>query len=373
MDLHFTSATATVEERAAVDEILGAPDSGWRGGARDARSHHLAEGGHRQRAQRHLLLPALHAVQGRIGWISPGALNYVCERLAIPPAEAYGVASFYAMFSTEPQPPVVVHVCDDIACKTRGADALCAALAAQFGLEGVPGADGRATWKRGPCLGLCEKAPAALCQIAGGTDASLAPVEAEQVLSVLQGETPVGRNPGGSTPQSGQPGLRLLARVGVVDPASLDDYRARGGYAALRRALEIGPVETIRELTDAKLTGRGGAAFPTGTKWKAVTEAPARPHYIVCNADESEPGTFKDRVLMEEDPFSLIEAITIAGFACGAERGFLYIRGEYPEASRRLHAAIAQARARGFLGEAIQGRDFSFDIEIRRGAGAYIC
>jgi len=357
----------------AVDAILGAPDSGWRGGERSSRSHHLAEGGHRQRAQRHLLLPTLHAVQGRIGWISPGALNYVCERLVIPPAEAYGVASFYAMFSTEEQPPVVVHVCDDIACKTRGTDTLCTALAAQFGPEAAPGADGRTTWKRGPCLGLCEKAPAALCQLAGGADVSLAPVDAEQVLSVLQGETPAGRVPGGSTPQTGQPGLRMLARVGVVDPESLDDYRAHGGYAALRRALEIGPVETIRELTDAKLTGRGGAAFPTGTKWKAVAEAPARPHYIVCNADESEPGTFKDRVIMEEDPFSLIEAITIAGFACSAERGYIYIRGEYPEATRRLQAAIEQARTRGVLGEDIQGRGFTFDIEIRRGAGAYIC
>ena len=373
MDLHFTNATATAEERAAVDAFLGAPDSGWRGGERDARSHHLAEGGRRQREQRHLLLPVLHAVQGRIGWISPGALNYVCERLVIPPAEAYGVASFYAMFSLQEQPTTVVHVCDDIACKTRGADALCAQLAAQFGPEGTPGANGRTTWKRGPCLGLCEKAPAALCQVAGGTDVSLAPVDAEQVLSLLHGEACAGRIPGGSTPQTGRPGLRLLALVGVVDPESLDDYRAYGGYQALRRALDIGPVETIRELMDAKLTGRGGAAFPTATKWKAVAEAPARPHYIVCNADESEPGTFKDRVIMEEDPFSLIEAMTIAGFACSAEYGYLYIRGEYPEATRRLQNAIDQARARGFLGADIQARGVTFDIEIRRGAGAYIC
>lgn len=388
MDLHFTNATPTDEERAAVDEFLGPPDSGWRGRERDERSHRLAEGGRAQREQRHLLLPTLHAVQGRIGWISPGALNYVCERLMIAPAEAYGVASFYALFSMEEQPPTLAHVCDDIACKTRGAEALCAALEAQFGPAGTPGDDGRATWKRSPCLGLCEKAPAAFFQCAGmgREDFSLAPVGAEQILATLRGQVrkptlPTHHSPltEGVKRRRGEretlttPPLRLLARVGVVDPLSLDDYRAHGGYQALRRALEIGPGEVIREVTDARLTGRGGAAFPAGVKWKAVAEAPVRPHYIVCNADESEPGTFKDRVLMEEDPFAVIEALTIGGFACGAERGYIYIRGEYPKALRRLQNAIDQARARGFLGENILGRGVTFAIEIRRGAGAYIC
>ncbi len=375
MDLHFTDATATAEERSAVDEFLGPPDSGWRGGERDERSHHLAEGGRMQRERRHLLLPTLHAVQSRIGWISPGALNYLCERLSIPPADAYGVASFYALFATTEQPPTVVHVCDDIACKTHGADVLCAALTQRFGPEGTPGKDGRSAWKRSPCLGLCEQAPAVLCQNAGvgRIDFSLAPVNAEQILTVLRGEPCAGRMPGGATPQAGQPGLRLLARVGRVDPTSLDDYRRRGGYQALRHALEIGPAGIIREVRDAELTGRGGAAFPTAVKWKAVVEAPVRPHYVICNADESEPGTFKDRILMEEDPFSVIEALTIAGIACGAEYGYLYIRGEYPEATNRLQNAIDQARARGLLGVDIMARGVAFDIEIRRGAGAYIC
>ena len=137
--------------------------------------------------------------------------------------------------------------------------------------------------------------------------------------------------------------------------------------------MEIGGPAVIRELVDAKLTGRGGAAFATHVKWKAVAEAPARPHYVVCNADESEPGTFKDRVLMEEDPFSVIEAFTIAGFVCGAELGYIYIRGEYPEATRCLEHAIRQARIRGLLGRDIMARGLDFDIEIRRGGGAYIC
>jgi NADH-quinone oxidoreductase subunit F len=165
----------------------------------------------------------------------------------------------------------------------------------------------------------------------------------------------------------------LLRRVGVVDSTSLDDYRAHDGYAALRRAVELGPEGVLREVNDSKLLGRGGAAFPTGRKWEAVARAAARPHYLICNADESEPGTFKDRVLMEEDPFSVVEAMTIAGFTTSCEQGYLYIRGEYPQATKRLADAIAQARARGLLGDNVMGQGFRFDIELRRGAGAYIC
>ena len=161
--------------------------------------------------------------------------------------------------------------------------------------------------------------------------------------------------------------------MGLADPSSIDDYRAHGGYDALRKAHELGPDGVIREVTDAKLMGRGGAAFPTGVKWKAVSEQSVRPHYFICNADESEPGTFKDRVVMEQDPFAVIEALTIAGYATGCDRGFIYIRGEYPLATARLRHAIAEARRHGFLGDDVMGEGFAFDIELRRGAGAYIC
>lgn len=161
--------------------------------------------------------------------------------------------------------------------------------------------------------------------------------------------------------------------MGVVDPYSIDDYRSHGGYTALRTAFDIGPAGVIREVTDAGLLGRGGAAFPTGRKWQATASQPDRPHYLVCNADESEPGTFKDRVIMEGDPFALIEAMTIAGYATGAHVGYLYLRGEYPRALHRLENALTQARLRGFLGDDVLGQGYAFDIEIRRGAGAYIC
>jgi NADH-quinone oxidoreductase subunit F len=161
--------------------------------------------------------------------------------------------------------------------------------------------------------------------------------------------------------------------VGVVDPESFDSYRAAGGYAAFRRAVELGPEGVIREITDAKLLGRGGAAFPTGRKWDAVARTPARPHHLVCNADESETGTFKDRVLMEGDPFAIVEGMTIAALATGCEHGYLYVRGEYPLALRRIENAVRQAREHGFLGEDIAGTGSRFEIEVRRGAGAYIC
>jgi NADH-quinone oxidoreductase subunit F len=177
-------------------------------------------------------------------------------------------------------------------------------------------------------------------------------------------------------PQTGEPraaGLRLLRRVGAIAPDSLDEYLGAGGYEALRRAIELGADRVLQEIAASKLLGRGGAAFPAGRKWQAVAQSPVRPHYLVCNADESEPGTFKDRVLMEEDPFALVEAMTIAGLATGCEQGFLYIRGEYPLAAARLESALGQARESGLLGRDVLGAGLRFDVEIRRGAGAYIC
>ncbi|HZD16761.1 MAG TPA: NAD(P)H-dependent oxidoreductase subunit E [Actinomycetota bacterium] len=363
------AAAPTGEERAAVDEILGPPASGWVGGERSELDGHVARGGREARDRRGLLLPALHALQHRVGWISEGGLSYVAQRLTVPPAEAYGVASFYALFSTEPRPPTVLHLCDDIACKTAGADVLIDDMVEALGPERSR------EFVRSPCLGMCDRAPAAFVQSIDATDISFGPASLEVLRPFVAGEgwgVAIGTNAAPQTGDDQREGLRLLRRVGVVDPTSLDDYRAHGGYEALRRAVDIGPEGVIRELKDSKLLGRGGAAFPTGVKWEAVARQPVRPHYFVCNADESEPGTFKDRVLMEQDPFAVIEALTIAGFATASEKGYLYVRGEYPLATERLEHAIEQARARGLLGEDVMGEGFAFDVEIRRGAGAYI-
>jgi NADH-quinone oxidoreductase subunit F len=383
VDLHLLDAEPTVEERAAVDAFLGAPASGWEGGERRARDAHTAAGGHAARGRRHLLLPAFHAVQSRVGWISEGALNYIAERLTVPPAEAYGVATFYALLSTVPRPRRVLHVCDDIACRCKGAAELCAELERTVGPAYHHGPEGDhhaipedgAVWLRSPCLGLCDQAPAALATIAGEAPVErlFGSVTASQAAQVLSGNLTPSEAPHPRLPQAGDPSLRLLRRVDSVDPESLDSYRANGGYLALRRAFELGPEGVIREVSDAKLMGRGGAAFPTGRKWDAVARQPVRPHYLICNADESEPGTFKDRVLMEGDPYSLVEAMTIAAYATGCEQGFIYLRGEYPLAHERLQRAIDTARARGLLGRDISGQPFHFDIEIRKGGGAYIC
>jgi NADH-quinone oxidoreductase subunit F len=375
----------TESERAAVDEVLGRPETGWEGAERDTGDDvRVFRGGRAARDRRHLLLPALHALQASAGWISQGGLDYVCRRLSVPPAEAYGVATFYAMFSVEPQPKTVVHVCDDIACRIAGSGQICAALEGELGAEREAEAGAGTTWTRSPCLGMCERAPAVYYQRAEGDEDSVHPTMADpaSVLAIARGESPdatIASAPA-SAPQTREPSressnaeLRLLRRVGLVDPESVDDYRAHGGYEALRRAVDLGREGVIREVTDAKLMGRGGAAFPTGVKWKAVAEQPERPHYFVCNADESEPGTFKDRVVMEQDPYAVIESLTIAGYATDSELGTVYIRGEYPLATRRMQHAIDECRRRGLLGADVMGEGFAFDVELRRGAGAYIC
>ena len=376
MDLHLMDAAPTEAERSAVDAFLGLPETGWEGGReRSAPDLRVVRSGREARDQRHLLLPTLHALQAGVGWISRGGLNYVSQRLSVPPAETYGVATFYAMFSVEERPANVVHVCDDLACRGAGGLALCEELERDAAPEGTDA--GGWTWVRSPCLGMCEQAPAVFAQRAGRPEVALGGATRSTVDAIVAPDSAVVCAGGVGAPQTlapeGRDRLRLLTRAGVVDPTSIDDYRAHGGYEALRTAIEMGPEATIQAVTDAKLLGRGGAAFPTGVKWQAVATQPVRPHYVICNADESEPGTFKDRVVMEQDPFAVVEALTVAGFACGAEKGFVYIRGEYPLATERLEDAIAEARRHGFLGQDVMGQGTVFDIELRRGAGAYIC
>ncbi|HEX6579363.1 MAG TPA: NAD(P)H-dependent oxidoreductase subunit E [Actinomycetota bacterium] len=376
MDLHLMDAAPSEAERAAVDGLLGPPETGWVGATeRSAADLRVVRAGRQAREQRHLLLPALHALQAGVGWISRGGLNYVCQRLSVPPADAYGVATFYAMFSVEERPANVVHVCDDLACRGAGGLALCGELERDAGPEGVDA--GGWTWVRSPCLGMCEQAPALFAQRVGRPEVALGGATRATVDGIVSPDSAVVCAGGVGAPQTAdarsRDSLRLLRRAGVVDPTSIDDYRAHEGYGALRAAHEMGRGSVIEAVTEAKLLGRGGAAFPTGVKWQAVSTQPAGPRYVVCNADESEPGTFKDRVVMEQDPFALVEALTIAGFACGAEKGFIYVRGEYPLATERLEHAIGEARRHGALGHDVMGSETAFDIELRRGAGAYIC
>ncbi len=321
-------AAPTAAERAAVDELVGPPAGEGR----------VAFAGfHQAAAQRHLLLPTLQAVQRAIGWVSPGALNYLCERLIVPPADAYGVATFYSLLSTEERPALVVHECTDIACTagtlTAGAHA-------------------------SPCLGQCEQGSAAFVQEAGRPDRAIAPAPPEVIAALLRGDD--------VTPERSPP-LRhpgpLTRRIGNYDPSDADGYRAVGGFAALEAAKSMGAAQVIAEVKASNLRGRGGAAFPAGVKWEAAAAEPARPRYLAVNADESEPGTFKDRILMEEDPFAVVEAALIAAFATGASHIYYYVRGEYPTAAARLTDAIEQCA----------GLVDGVTAEVRLGGGAYIC
>ena len=339
-DLQFGDALPDAKEMEIVDAFVGETVVVWEG-ERVVRS-----GVTRRREQRHLLLPGLHLLQNSQGWISPGGLNYLAELLQVPPAEAYGVATFYDLFETEKPsaPGPQNHICVDAACAIAGSDDLISEIQAA----------GQRVHKS-PCLGQCERAPAIFIQGVGTPDQ--VPADAD----------------GFSHPQRGDSSLRLLKRFGVADPLSIESYLSNGGYAALTRALDIGADAVLNTLEASGLSGRGGAAFPTGTKWRAVAEENSPSKHVVANADESEPGTFKDRLIMENDPFAVIEAMTIAGVTTGSERGWIYVRGEYPLATHRLNHAIERARASGYLGSRISGSEFSFDIEVRRGAGAYIC
>ncbi len=344
-DLYLGADRATDFEAAAVDAALLA--RGVDPVVRPETERLYTSGRARRRERRHYLLPALHALQNAAGWISPGGINHVAEVLGVPPAEAFGVATFYDLFRTEPpdHDGDTFHVCVDAACQIAGYDDLASSVRAEGGHVHL-----------GPCLGQCERAPALFVQGAGGRP-DYVPADAEPF----------------ELPQAGDPSLRLLRRIGTADPESLESYIAHGGYEALRRAGQMGAEAVLEAVADSGLSGRGGAAFPTGVKWRAVAAETGRPKHVVANCDESEPGTFKDRIVMEQDPFAVIETMTIAGLATGAHNGWIYIRGEYPLATARLQGAIDAVRTAGLLGPDAAGTGHDFDIAIWRGAGAYIC
>jgi len=321
------------------------------------------------------LLPALHLLNDHVGWISRPALDEVTRRLDLAPAFAFGVASFYAMFSTSPRPPTVAYVCDDVPCRLAGACGRIDALRADLGPPGTPKDD--RVWEPSPCLGLCDLAPAALVdgRAVRVTESSTVVDGLARALAERRGRDDP--PPAGPPPRPHVAALGrgpLLGRVlAGVDPADPDAYAAHGGLVALREARRLGPAGVIAALKASRLAGRGGAAFPAATKWEAVARHPVRPRYVIVNADESETGTFKDRILLEWDPYAVLEGAAIAAYACGAERIYIYVRGEYRHAAERLARAIEEVERRDLFGDLRSGSDRPVAIELRRGAGAYIC
>lgn len=310
------------------------------------------------------LLEILHDTQEIFGgWLPRPAVERIALALNTPQAEIYGVTEFYDLFHTEPVGRKVIRVCQDAPCAVAGADTLLAGLCRHLDVQpGESTSDGRYTVEPVRCLGLCDRAPAALVN-----KTRYAPARPDAAGALLMGPPPA-------------PPLRIgglvkvaLANVGVVDPTSLADYRAQGGLAAMRKALhEMTPPQVLQAVQESKLVGRGGAAYPTGLKWQHALDNPA-PRYVICNADESEPGAFKDRVLMDGDPFRVVEGLMLACYAVGAEHGFIYVRGEHRLGYERFSHALRQLEQAGWLGEDIQGRGWNLRLEVRRGAGAYVC
>ncbi|HMN28969.1 MAG TPA: NADH-ubiquinone oxidoreductase-F iron-sulfur binding region domain-containing protein [Caldilineaceae bacterium] len=293
------------------------------------------------------LLALLHAFHDRDGYLSPQALRSIADSLRIPLADLYGTVTFYHHLAREPGGVNRPRVCTGPVCSLRGGPELLLALQEQ-GAEPMP------------CAGRCDEPTPVLW----GQRVLVGPTVDQLVHKATPLPAP---NPGGYEEcifaDIRQPGRNTLA-----------GYRQSAGYSALTRAITaMQPAEVVEFIRQSQLAGRGGAGFPTGQKWQAVAAAPGEPKSIVCNADEGEPGCFKDRAVLDYDPFAVIEGMTIAAYASGATRGFLYLRYEYPETAQALQQAIDAAYAAGLLGSQILGSEFCFDLYLRRGAGAYIC
>jgi formate dehydrogenase iron-sulfur subunit len=405
------------------------------------------------------LLPALHAVQQRAGYVPQALIPVLADAFNIGVAEVHGVISFYHDFRTVPPKGPVMQVCRAEACQARGGREVWES--AQTAAEGE-GIEVLEVF----CLGNCANGPAVLidghlhsnvdasdivglvsvtarrraviaesiptegvapddtvvyvprdaaARAAGADEVAAAlavtpgirvvrngsrgmlwlepmievvtpegriaygPVHVDDVDSLVAadlraaGEHPLRLGPTEQLPWMQRQQRVTFRRVGVIDPVDPDDYAAHGGIAGLRRALSMSPADVVAEITDSGLRGRGGAAFPTGIKWRTVLDAPGDEKYIVCNADEGDSGTFADRMLMEGDPLTLIEGMVIAGWAVGAHDGYIYVRSEYPDAITALQQAVAAAEARGWLGDSVLGSGFAFRMHVRVGAGAYIC
>lgn len=308
------------------------------------------------------LLEIFQDLQERYGGLTSDQIADTARALQIPAEKAQGVASFYSMLSLKPAPQKVVRLCDGPVCWLKNARGTRAAIEAAIYQDGHSGAY---RVERTSCLGLCDRAPAALVG-----DEQTGPVTPEEAGKITQKWR--GQATDYSQPLPGE--LRvMLSQTGQVDPDDLKSALEHGSYQALAKALKTTPDVVLDTVEGSGLTGRGGAGFPVGRKWRFVRQATQTPKVIICNADESEPLIFKDRVLIDTHPHQILEGMALSAYATGASVGYIYIRGEYVKQADRLERAISQAEAAGWLGKNIQGTDFSFDIHVHRGAGAYIC
>ena len=318
------------------------------------------------------LLGALFVAQDEVGYLSPDALGDVAVVMDLPMSEITSVASFYHLYRFKPEGRHVIQLCTNISCQLRGCGRILDHLRRRLQVDvGETTADGAFTLKTAECLAACESAPVMMVD----TD-RVGPVSENDVDSVLdqytRASTPSASPPRPTPPPVAPQASMILRYIHEPDQGELDAYRKRGGYEGLRRALGMSPDAVTDEVEKSGLRGRGGAGFPTGRKWKFIPKDPAIPRYVVINADEGEPGTFKDRTLLEGDPHRLLEGIAIASYAVGAKQAFIYLRREFHRARTGLEMALAQASGAGLLGRNILGSGYDLNVVVATGAGAYI-
>ena len=293
------------------------------------------------------LLALLHAFHDRDGFISEAVLRDIAVGLRIPLAELFGTVTFYHHFARETPGQSAPRVCTGPVCRLQGGLEILDALKDEGAIPM-------------PCAGRCDDCVPVL----RGHEVFVG----KQVDALSVEPTPL------PPPYPGDSEECIFAEIREPDRNTFAGYQRTGGYEALTRAVTtLTPMDVIETLKESQLAGRGGAGFPTGMKWESVLNAPGEPKTIVCNADEGEPGCFKDRVILDYAPHAVIEGMVLAAYATGATRGFIYLRYEYPGTIKILEQALAEAKEAGLLGDAILGADFNFHIYIRRGAGAYVC
>ena len=319
------------------------------------------------------MLPLLWLVQEREGYIALESEAWVAELLGVTRSRVREVVSFYTMFHERPVGRRELRICTSLPCRLRGSGQVLEAVQKRLGIApGQTTADGALTLTEVECLCACEMSPM------GQLDEAFAgPLDDEALDEVLRAalespeDAPALPEPG---PYISSEGPVLSSRLGDPDGTWLEDYLAGGGYEAASKALtSLTPAQVIEEVLQANLRGLGGAGFPAGRKWSFIPKDSPKPVYLVVNADEGEPGTFKDRYILERDPHALLEGMLIAAYAIGSHKAYVYIRGEYFRCAQRLQRAIDEARDRGWLGRDILGTGFDLDVVVHRGAGAYIC
>ncbi|MBN1878724.1 NADH-quinone oxidoreductase subunit NuoF [bacterium] len=324
-----------------------------------------------------VILRELENMSG-MNYLDKSVLIQVAELMNLPPSAIAGFVEFYTMFRSKPRARHVIRICKSTPCHTMGAISVFDSVKQVLGIqEGEATPDGLFYLERCECLGVCSVAPAMMVNYdLHGL------LTHEKIVSILSSyrNNPVADGWGSGEeidaaqtilPRTGQT-IRLLENIGKIDPERIEDYTNSGGYRGIRKALSVSPADVVSVVKDSGLRGRGGAGFPAGLKWSFVVKGDMQ-KYVICNADEGEPGTFKDRILMEGNPHLLLEGMMICGYATNATIGYIYVRGEYRRSIDRLQMAIEQARASGFLGRRIFGSGFDFDVFIKEGGGAYVC